>query len=53
MRSASLIWAELARTELRLVFPALFRRFPNLALAVPEERLSWRRLTFVYGVDEL
>jgi cytochrome P450 len=39
--------------ELRIVFPALFRRFPNLALAVPEDELSWRRLSFVYGVDAL
>ena len=47
------VGAELARIELRTVFPALFRRFPDLALAVPEERLSWRRLSFVYGVEEL
>jgi cytochrome P450 len=47
------VGAELARMELRIVFPELFRRFPNLALAVPEEQLSWRRLSFVYGVEEL
>ena len=47
------VGAELARMELRIVFPALFRRFPNLALAVPEDELSWRRLSFVYGVDAL
>ena len=34
-------------------FPALLRRFPDLALAVPEEQLAWRRLSFVYGVEEL
>ena len=47
------VGAELARMELRIVFPALFRRFPDLALAVPEEQLRWRRLSFVYGVEEL
>jgi cytochrome P450 len=47
------VGAELARMELRIVLPALFRRFPDLALAVPEERLPWRRLSFVYGVEEL
>jgi len=45
--------AELARLELRIIFPALFRRFPDLALAVPEEQLTWRGLSFVYGVEEL
>jgi cytochrome P450 len=26
---------------------------PDLALAVPEEQLAWRRLSFVYGVEKL
>jgi cytochrome P450 len=47
------VGAELARMELRIVFPALFGRFPDLALAVPEDQLAWRRLSFVYGVEEL
>lgn len=47
------VGAELARLELRIVLPALFRRFPDLALAVPEEQLAWRRLSFVYGVEAL
>ncbi|MGY1856999.1 cytochrome P450 [Modestobacter sp. SYSU DS0290] len=47
------VGAELARMELRKVFPALFRRFPDLALAVPEDELRWRRLSFVHGVEEL
>ena len=47
------IGAELARIELRSVFPRIFRRFPDLALAVPESELSFRQLSFVYGVDEL
>jgi cytochrome P450 len=47
------VGAELARLELRILFPALLRRFPDLALAVPEETLAWRELSFVYGVEEL
>lgn len=47
------IGAELARMELRTVLPALLQRFPGLALAVPEERLRFRRLSFVYGIEEL
>jgi cytochrome P450 len=47
------VGAELARMELRIVFPALFNRFPDLALAVPEAELKWRRLSFVYGVEQL
>jgi cytochrome P450 len=47
------VGAELARMELRIVLPALFRRFPDLSLAVPEEQLRWRRLSFVYGVEGL
>ncbi|WP_311210135.1 MULTISPECIES: cytochrome P450 [unclassified Aeromicrobium] len=47
------IGAELARIELRTVFPRLLRRFPDLALAVPESDLTFRQLSFVYGVDEL
>ena len=47
------IGAELARMELRTVLPALFQRFPRLELAVPEERLRFRRLSFVYGIEEL
>jgi cytochrome P450 len=47
------IGAELAKMELRLVLPRLLQRFPDLALAKPEEELNFRRLSFVYGVDEL
>jgi cytochrome P450 len=47
------IGAELARMELRTVLPAVLRRFPGLALAVPEEQLRFRQLSFVYGVEEL
>jgi cytochrome P450 len=47
------IGAELARMELRVVLPALLRRFPRLALAVPEEQLRFRQLSLVYGVTAL
>ncbi|WP_369254919.1 cytochrome P450 [Geodermatophilus amargosae] len=47
------VGAELARLELRIVLPALLRRFPDLALAVPPDRLAFRRLAFVFGVDAL
>lgn len=47
------IGAELARMELRIALPRLFRRFPDLAIAKPQEELSFRQLSFVYGVDEL
>jgi cytochrome P450 len=47
------IGAELARMELRIALPALLRRFPDLALAVPQEELAFRQLSFVFGVDEL
>ena len=47
------IGAELARMELRAAYPALIRRFPDIKLAVPAGRLSFRKLSFVYGVDAL
>jgi cytochrome P450 len=47
------IGAELARMELRIALPALLRRFPRLALAVPEEQLTFRQLSLVYGVAAL
>ena len=47
------IGAELARMELRAVFPTMLRRLPDLALAVPPEELQFRQLSFVHGIDEL
>jgi cytochrome P450 len=43
--------AELARLELRIALPALFRRFPELRLAA--EPPLYRGLSVVFGVDEL
>ncbi|MPZ84485.1 MAG: cytochrome P450 [Actinophytocola sp.] len=45
--------AELARMELRIALPALARRFPRLRLAVPPEKLSFRELSLVHGIDTL
>jgi hypothetical protein len=43
----------LARAEMEIVFPALFRRIPSLRLAVPEEELSFNFDAFVYGLRSL
>ena len=45
--------AELARMELRTAYPALLRRFPELAMAADERTLPLRGTSIVYGVDAL
>jgi cytochrome P450 len=48
------VGAELARMELRIAYPALARRFPDLRLAVEgPEALAYRQLSIVYGLDTL
>jgi cytochrome P450 len=47
------IGAELARMELRAAYPALVRRFPEIRLAADPADLSYRKLSFVFGVDAL
>jgi cytochrome P450 len=47
------VGAELARLELRLAYPALVRRFPNLRLAVDRDALPYRELSMVYGLEKL
>ncbi|WIX99293.1 cytochrome P450 [Amycolatopsis mongoliensis] len=47
------IGASLARTELRVVFGSLFRRFPGLRLAVPVEELTVRTNRVTGGVDRV
>jgi cytochrome P450 len=47
------IGAELARMELRAAYPALLRRFPHMRLAVPPDRLTFRKASIVYGLDAL
>nr|BFE57178.1 cytochrome P450 [Dactylosporangium thailandense] len=47
------IGANLARTELRTVFPALLRRFPGLRLAVPVDRIEVHANRLTGAVDEV
>ncbi|MFG2905930.1 cytochrome P450 [Kitasatospora sp. NPDC048286] len=47
------VGAALARLELQVVFELLFRRFPGLRLAVPEESLRWRDSQLTGGLLEL
>ena len=47
------IGASLARTELRVVFGSLFRRFPGLRLAVPVEELKVKSNRVTGGVDRV
>jgi cytochrome P450 len=47
------VGAELARMELRMAYPAMARRFPELRLAVPSEDIDFRQLSIVYGVESL
>lgn len=45
--------APLARMEMRIAFPALLRRFPDLALAVPDDEVAFRAFHFIYGLQSL
>jgi cytochrome P450 len=47
------IGAELARIELRIAYPRLVRRFPELALAADPSTLRFRDRSIVYAVDSL
>ncbi len=47
------VGAELARMELRAAYPALLRRFPDIAFATGPEDLTYRKLSFVFGTDAL
>ncbi|MFC3893068.1 cytochrome P450 [Lentzea rhizosphaerae] len=47
------IGAELAKMELRIAYPALVRRFPEMRLAVQPGDLSFRKLSIVYGLHSL
>ncbi|GFG64981.1 cytochrome P450 [Mycobacterium kubicae] len=44
---------QLARMELQIVLPTLFRRIPTLQLAVPVEQLPFKHDSLAYGVYEL
>ncbi|MGW0583074.1 cytochrome P450 [Streptomyces sp. NPDC002920] len=43
----------LARAELQIALPELFRRLPGLRLAVPIEHVAFKENTIVYGIKEL
>jgi len=45
--------AQLARIELRLAFPALLRRFPQLRLAVDPADIVYRERSIVFGLETL
>ena len=45
--------APLARMEMRIAFPALMRRFPNLALAEDFDDVAFRTWNFIYGLKSL
>jgi cytochrome P450 len=45
------VGAELARMELKMAFPALAQRYPDMRLAVPSAELDYRALSVVYGVE--
>jgi cytochrome P450 len=47
------VGAELARMELRVAYPALLRRFPDIAAASDLDALEYRKLSFVFGVESL
>ncbi|GAB3895616.1 cytochrome P450 [Kibdelosporangium lantanae] len=44
---------QLARVQMRVAFPALLKRFPTLALAVPAEEVPLRTYADIYGVHSL
>ncbi|GFG52838.1 cytochrome P450 [Mycolicibacterium agri] len=45
--------APLARMEMRIAFPALLRRFPNLRLAEDFSDVQFRSWNFIYGLKSL
>ena len=47
------IGQHLARIELKIAFPGLFRRFPKLRLAVPEDELPHRPSLVIRGLERM
>ncbi|WP_433281987.1 cytochrome P450 [Pseudonocardia xinjiangensis] len=45
--------APLARMEMHIAFPALLRRFPDLALAVPDDQVDFHTFNAIYGLRSL
>jgi cytochrome P450 len=47
------VGAELARMELRAAYPALAKRFPDMALAVDPSQLEFHAKSIVFGIEAL
>ncbi|MEV6281233.1 hypothetical protein [Kribbella sp. NPDC051770] len=47
------IGAQLGRLELRIRLATVLRRFPDLALAVPEPELHWKRGSIMHAPEHL
>ncbi|MFB4425924.1 cytochrome P450 [Streptomyces sp. QL37] len=47
------VGAPLAKAEAHIALRAILTRFPGIRLAVPAERLEWRRTRLVRGLDSL
>lgn len=47
------VGAPLARLEGSIAINNLVQRFPNLRLAIPEERLAWRKIITLRGLERL
>ncbi|MGI5467379.1 cytochrome P450 [Streptomyces sp. CA-132043] len=45
--------APISRLMLRIILPALFRRFPSLRLAVPQDELRWKPDRLLTGYDTI
>jgi cytochrome P450 len=45
--------APLARMEMHIAFPALLRRFPDLALAVPDDQVDFHTYNAIFGLRSL
>lgn len=43
----------LARVEMQILFTTLFRRLPDLRLAVPFDEIQFKEHQFVYGVEKI
>jgi cytochrome P450 len=47
------VGAELARMELRIAYPALVQRFPQMRLAIDPSEIAYRKASIVFGLDAL
>ncbi|MCQ6552237.1 cytochrome P450 [Streptomyces sp. C10-9-1] len=47
------VGAQLARLEMQVGIETLLRRFPGLALGVPEDRLPWKKNVVIHSLEAL